>query len=123
MSLANDDELGSLHMAGGKTEKDDITKQALKVLWSNEPSKIIQSTEFEKQDLVWVTALELVNHFVIKPFCFDRKKRDNFQEIINRIYQSRVSLDRKGRTELFESMKAEQNIFSMFDNMKREQLR
>lgn len=103
-------EEGSLGDLGGVSEaqiKADVTKEIVKNIFSDDDAKIIQNTQFDRAEMPGVFALELVNHFLIKRFCHDKFLRTNFQEAINRLYQSRVSLDRQGRKELLESLKTE----------------
>jgi len=93
-------------------KRDEIIKVALDFVTSNDPNKVIQSTDFDKKDMTWVVPLELINGFVIQEFC-DVDNCNRFQNVLNKLYQARVSIGRKGRTEVFDSIKNEQNFYAM----------
>jgi len=103
---------GSLGMLGNEMSevkiKAEVTKEIIKNVFSDDSRKIIQNTEFKRDELPHVFALELVDHFVIKRFCGKKHLRDNFRSAIDMMYQARVSIERKGRIELLDTLKNEQ---------------
>lgn len=107
MVLVNDGSLGELGGHDPSRIKAEVTKEILNNLFSDDSSKIIQNTDFKRHELPSIFGLEIINHVLIKRFCFDKFLRDNFQNLINRTYQARVSIDRQGRKELGEMLKQE----------------
>jgi len=107
MSKIDENVLSDLQVYDENKVHAQITKEIIKNLFSDEDTKIIQNTEFDKSEMPGIFALELINHFLVKRFCYDKFLRDNFQSAINKLYLSRVSLKRQGRTEMFDSIKTE----------------
>lgn len=91
-----------------------VLKQIMDNLFSSEPDKIIQTTRIKTHDLEWITPLELIKQFVVFDFC-DYKNSMKIQNAINMLYQSRVSINGKGRDEMFEALKGESNLMAFMD--------
>ena len=109
MPVIDEGSLGNLGEEYSEVKiKAEITKEIIKNVFSDDSGKIIQNTEFQRKEMPSIFALELVRHFVINRFCCKKHLRDNFNEAVDRMYQARVSIERKGRVELLDSLKNEQ---------------
>ena len=119
MGVMSEHELAGLGFAN-KDSKSDITKFALEHLGSEAENKVIQNTEFGKEDIYWVTALEILDSLIIRRYCFDVEKRNIVRNLKNRFYLSRISLGRQGRKEITEILKNEVNFMGMMPNTNQE---
>jgi len=106
MDLSN---IGSLNKLL-KDKEFKLTKEVMKVTFSDDESKIIQTTELNNQDLRMATVIEMIDSFVIEPYCYDNFLKEQWKIFKKRLYQMRVSKDRKGRKELFDSLKTDIHI-------------
>lgn len=113
MGLVQEGSLGELESYDPAKVKAEMGKEILNNLFSDESGKIVQNTEFKRHELPAIFALELVNHVLIKGHCHDKFLRDNFQAMIDKNYQVRVSLDRQGRAELKDMLKQESQGLSL----------
>jgi len=110
---------------GDENDRSKLVKQAIEMLFSDDPEKIIQTTRLKEGDLQWVTAVELLKNFLVKDWC-DADNNLRIQSVVNAFYQSRVSVEGKygnGRTEMFEAIKVENNLQTIMDLNKGEDRR
>lgn len=98
---------GSLSALLGNKKEFKLSKEIIDVLFSDNESKIIQSTEFDNQELRMATIFEMVDSFIISPYCFNTLDKERWKTFKKRVYQMRVSKDRKGRTEMFDAIKSD----------------
>lgn len=98
---------GSLASILGNKKEFKLSKEVIDVLFSNDESKIIQSTEFNNEELRMATIFEMIDSFIISPYCYDEYHKDLWKTFKKRVYQMRVSKDRKGRTEMFDAIKSD----------------
>lgn len=103
---------------GGDRQINELMKEGIQVLFSEDSKNIVQSTELEKSDIFWSSGLEILYHLVIEPYCYDRYKVEHIRNVIDRLYQIRVSLKREGRKEIFNAMKQEQQFNTMLEMQK-----
>lgn len=106
------DELGSLGILTGSSDNP-VINYALNHIASTDPDKILQNTELKFDDLYWVTALNILDMFVITPFCKNRAMIQHFRKFRDRTLLSLVSLKREGRKEIFDAMKPREMPYPM----------
>lgn len=121
MSAVEDHEIAGLGFTN-KDKSSEITKFALEHLSSDAENKVIQNSDFAKDDIYWVTGLEILDALVVKRFCYSTELRNIVSNLKNRMYLSRISLKRQGRKEITDMVKSEVSYMGMMPQMK-EQLK
>jgi hypothetical protein len=102
-----DDVISKLNRGMGGVKLDE---KVMDFLFSNDEHKILQTTDLDAQGLRMATVLESLDHFIIKDYCLDLAQASNFRDFKKKIYQMRVSKDRKGRQEFFDSIKSSVSV-------------
>jgi len=87
-----------------------LSKEVLKVLFSNEREKLLMITELSGDDLIWATAFQAELRFLVDDFIVSKKLRNKCYKFMEDIYKMRISKDRKGRSELFDALKAQTSV-------------
>ena len=87
-------------------DRSQVQKVAIDTLFSKDRDKLLKITDLTNDDLVWSTAFMAMMRYVADDFITDRKLKRNVYKFMEDVYSMRISLDRKGRVEIFEALKA-----------------
>jgi len=91
---------------------DKLNKEVMDTLFSKDREKLLMITDLSNNDIIWSTGFQAMLRFLVDDFIVERKLRRKCYKFMEDIYKMRVSIDRKGRTELFDAIKS-QNYFEM----------
>ena len=84
-----------------------LNKEVLDTLFSKDKDKLLMITELSHNDIIWATAFQAELRFLVDDFIIDKRLRNKCYKFMEDIYKMRVSIDRRGRTELFDAIKAQ----------------
>lgn len=84
-----------------------LNREVLEHLFPKEHEKLLMISDLSEGDLVWVTCLVAELRFLVDDFITDRKLKKNCYRFIEDVIKMRISLQRKGRTELFDALKSQ----------------
>jgi len=96
------------------SQKVKLTGKVIDTLFSKDSYNILQTSDFTKREIYgWVAELEILFTFLVNDFIFDEQKRNHLIDLKNRLYLMTSSTDRKGRIELYDSLKVELNHINL----------
>lgn len=97
------DIVGGMEEQGAK-----LNKEVLSHLFSKDRDKLLMITDLTPpDDIVWATSFQAMLRFLVEDFVDDRKLRNKCFKFMEDIYKMRISMNRKGRTELFDALKTQ----------------
>lgn len=106
---------------GGNPDDDKarLNRELLEHIRSKNSKDVMQNSDLSKNDMYSMMALEILDSVIGSKFITNKNQRNFIREAIDRLYLVRVSLNRQGRKEMFDSMRNETN-YMMMNEMKKD---
>lgn len=107
MNNSDDSDLMRQLIGESQNTGEKLNKEVLDTLFSKDRDKLLMITDLSHNDIIWSTAFQAMLRFLVDDFIISAKQRNKCYKFMEDIYKMRISIDRKGRTELFDTIKAQ----------------